>query len=106
MVLSPEGDKHFRLMVLGRKRLPQPERHERIWGFVDKLAKSGGEIEVEFREQHYATKTRGERILPAVRPASPPEAGLSEAAEAHYPKSLQREFHGRRFAATDPRLFD
>src|SRR5437867_4449460 len=56
-------------MVLGRNRLPKPERHERIWGFVDKLAKSGGEIEGDFREQHYATKTRGERRLPAVRPA-------------------------------------
>ncbi len=157
MILKPKGGKRFRLTVLGRKRLSDQDRHERIWGFVDKLVKSGRDIGTDFGEQHYATRTRGERTLPAVRPvgegvyallqrersleltyelelpdrpgeveqelnvprqagyilsirnpqkAPPPQAGLSEAAEAHYPRSLQREFHGRRFAATDPHLLD
>jgi hypothetical protein len=157
MVLKPEGGAPFRLAVLGRKRLPDPDRHERIWGFMDRVVKSGRDIESELKEQHYRTKTRGERTLPAARPAgegvyallqrgrdlhltyelelperpgevqqelnipkqgafvlsiknpeaaSPPGAGLPEREEAHYPKSLQKEFRGRRFAVEDPHLLD
>ena len=43
--------------------------HERIWGFIDQVAKSGAEIGATLEEQHYATKTRGPRTLPAARPA-------------------------------------
>lgn len=69
MVLKPQGAAPSRLAVLGRKRVPEAERHERIWGFIDKVAKSGSAIEAEFKEHHYDTKTRGERTVPAVRPA-------------------------------------
>jgi len=157
MVLKPEGGTPFRVAVLGRKRLPDPDRHERIWGFIDRLAKRGEEIEADLKEQHYETKTRGERTLPAARPAgegvyalirrgrnlyltyelelperpgevqqelnierqgayilsirnpdklAPSGAGLPKRDEAHYPKTLKREFRGRRFAAEDPRLLD
>jgi hypothetical protein len=157
VVLKPQGGAPFRLAVLGRKRLPETDRHERIWGFIDKVAKSGGEIEAEFKEHHYGTKTRGERTVPAARPAgegvyallqrgrnlhltyelelpkrpgevqeefniapqaayvvsianpekpAPPGAGLPEREEVHYPKPLQREFRGRRFATADPHLLD
>jgi hypothetical protein len=157
MVLKPERQNLVRLAVLGRKRLPQAEEHERIWGFVDAVAKSGASIATEFGEHRYPTKTRGERTVPAVRPAgegvyallqrgrnlhltyelelperpgevqqefniakqgayilsianpekpAPPGAGLPEREEAHYPKSLQREFQGRRFVNADPRLLD
>ena len=156
MVLKPEGGP-FRVAVLGRKRLPDPDRHERIWGFIDRVVKRGAEIEADLKEQHYTTKTRGERTLPAARPAgegvyalvrrgrslyltyelelperpgevqeelniepqggyilairnpekaAPPQAGLPERDEAHYPKSLQREFRGRRFAGEDAHLLD
>ena len=157
MVLKPEGGRPFRMAVLGRKRLPDADRHERIWGFIDRIAKHGPEIEADLKEHHYTTKTRGERALPAARPAgegvyallrrgrnlhltyelelpeqpgkvqeelniakqgayilsirnpetpSPPGVGLPERDEAHYPKPLQREFRGRRFATEDPRLLD
>lgn len=157
MVLKPRGGAPFRLAVLGRKRLPDADRHERIWGFIDMVTKSGSAIEAEFKEHHYGTKTRGERTVPAVRPAgegvyalvqrgrnlhltyelelpehpgevqeefnieplsayivsianpekpAPPGAGLSAKEAAHYPKSLQREFAGRRFATADPHLLD
>src|SRR5437016_13830969 len=66
MVLKPQGGAPFRLAVLGRKRLPEEDRHERIWGFIDKIAKSGSAIEAEFKEYHYDTKTRGERTVSAV----------------------------------------
>lgn len=69
MVLRPEGGERYRMAVLGRKRLPDTDRHERIWGFVDRVVKSGRELKPELEEQHYPTKTRGERTLPAARPA-------------------------------------
>lgn len=156
MVLKPEGGP-FRIAVLGRKRLPDADRHERLWGFIDRVVNGGSEVEAELKEQHYTTKTRGERTLPAARPAgegvyalirrgrnlyltyelelperpgevqqelnierqgayilairnpekpSPPQAGLPDRDEAHYPKSRQREFRGRRFAGEDPHLLD
>jgi hypothetical protein len=37
---------------------------------------------------------------------APPGAGLPERQEADYPKSLEKEFGGRRFATEDPRLLD
>src|SRR3546814_2416468 len=37
---------------------------------------------------------------------SPKNAGLEEEDEADYPKSLQKEFRGRRFATEDPKLLD
>ena len=36
----------------------------------------------------------------------PPDVGLREQDEADYPKRLQREFRGRRFATADARLLD
>jgi hypothetical protein len=68
MVLKPQGGR-FRLINIGRKRLPDIEGHERNWGFVDMIADSGGDIEEGLRRAAYDTKTRGERVLPAARPA-------------------------------------
>lgn len=157
MVLKPDGEKLIRLAVIGRKRLPQAKEHERVWGFIDRIGRAGKELEAEFKEHHYETKTRGERDIPAARPAGegvyalvqrgrnlhltyelelperagevqeelniprqgayilsianpqrspPPGAGLPEREEVHYPKALQREFQGRRFATADPGLLD
>lgn len=69
MVMKPEGAKRFRMMVVGRKHLPDLGEHERTWGFVDKIARSTDEIEEELGRAVYGTKTRGERIRPAARPA-------------------------------------
>ncbi len=69
MVLRPRGGRKLRLLVVGRKRLPDVKEHERHWGFVDMVAQSGKEIEQELREDRYETASRGERRLPAVRPA-------------------------------------
>ncbi len=68
LVLKPQGGA-FRLINIGRKRLPDIEGHERNWGFVELVAKSGKEVEAGLRRETYATKTRGERVLPAARPA-------------------------------------
>jgi hypothetical protein len=60
--------------------------HERIWGLIDQVAKSGGEIEAEFKEHHYDTKTRGERTVPSMRPAG-------EGAYALLQRGRARRFH-------------
>src|ERR671918_222111 len=157
LVLKPHGGR-FRLINVGRKRLPEVDGHERNWGFVDMVAGSGQQIERALRQETYNTKTRGERVLPAARPAGegvyallridgrmqlawalelpekpgpvqkafniPPEASLaisirnpekggaprsaqlSEEKKADYPKKLEEEFRGRKFATEDPRLLD
>lgn len=69
MMLSPMGKKVYRLMDVGRKQLPDPEQHERNWGFVTKVGHKPEEVEDALDPEKYQTKTRGERILPAARPA-------------------------------------
>jgi hypothetical protein len=68
IVLRPEGRAKFRLLVVGRKRLPDVGEHERNWGFVALVTNSADAIERELREETYATKTRGEQRQPAARP--------------------------------------
>ncbi|OLB97967.1 MAG: hypothetical protein AUH30_09250 [Candidatus Rokubacteria bacterium 13_1_40CM_68_15] len=71
MVLSPRGNKSYRLIIIGEKRLPAVTREgDRIsWGFVDVVASRAEELEDELDPETYTTKTRGERQRPAARPA-------------------------------------
>lgn len=69
MVLRPHGGEHVRLLIVGRKRLPDTERHERHWGFVEAIADQAKDLETELREKSYDTATRGKRRQPAARPA-------------------------------------
>ncbi|MBB2971407.1 hypothetical protein [Mesorhizobium sp. RMAD-H1] len=69
LVLRPRGGERVRQMVVGQKRLPAAERHERYWGFVEAVARSARDIEKNLRGEVYETKTRGERTEPAARPA-------------------------------------
>lgn len=157
MVLRPHGGDKVRLLIVGRKRLPVAERHERHWGFVEAIADSAKDLEEGLRAGSYRTKTRGKRTQGAARPAgegvyavsleegqmhlsyalelperpgevqkafriapeasyalsiknpekgAPANAGLSDEDEADYPRKLQDEFRGRRFAREDVRLLD
>lgn len=69
IALHPEGQRLYRLIAIGGKRVPEIERHERSWGFVDMVTKKPQEIEQTLQETQYETKTRGERTVPAARPA-------------------------------------
>lgn len=69
MVLRPEGRRLWRLVVLGRKRLPDVDAHVRHWGFVDKVAHTPDAVREAFGPLSYHTKTRGERHVAAARPA-------------------------------------
>jgi hypothetical protein len=70
MILSPHRKQRYRLIVIGRKRLPEVgEQHERNWGFVQKVGRRAEEVEDELKALRYSTKTRGERHLSPARPA-------------------------------------
>jgi hypothetical protein len=160
IVLHPRGEKKYRLIIIGRKKLPEPGESGRAkyWGFVERVVSDPNLLEQEqLKEHRYQTATRGERTQPAARPAgegvyaivdhdshahlayvlevpkhpgpvqdamniepeasyiitvknpempAPPGAGLSGPQEAHYPKSLEREFAGKRFVPPHPELLD
>lgn len=69
MVMRPDGNHPLRLCIIGRKRLPDVDEHERNWVFVDMVSDRPREIEQALRERSYETETRGERRQPAVRAA-------------------------------------
>lgn len=72
MVLHPCGQRKYRLIILGRKKLPElaESGREKYWGFVDRVVSDPKRLEQEqLKEQHYETATRGERTQPAARPA-------------------------------------
>lgn len=69
LILQPAGGQRTRRLVLGRKRLPDPDEHQRHWGFVDEVADRPEPVLDDLQRETYETKTRGERILPEARPA-------------------------------------
>ncbi|KAJ9476772.1 hypothetical protein PHBOTO_000442 [Pseudozyma hubeiensis] len=89
---KPPNPTAYRLVSLGKKRMPSPEaalkagqepggiggRHsEAIWATVAAIGadlKAAGE---GMGEEHYSTKTRGERVKPAARPAGRGHYALS-----------------------------
>lgn len=67
-VLSSKGDKHYRLIIIGREHLPSISKKEKFWGFVVKSSKNKKQIVEELQSHVYETKTRGTRQEPAARP--------------------------------------
>jgi hypothetical protein len=71
MILSPHGKPTYRLIIIGEKRLPAVSGggDRKSWGFVEKVATRAEEVEDELDPETYRTETRGERQVPAARPA-------------------------------------
>lgn len=70
MILKPNGSRTWRMLAIGQKHLPNVSQHgQQTWGFVDSVTDDPNELEESLREEHYQTKTRGERTIPAARPA-------------------------------------
>jgi hypothetical protein len=71
VVLHPQTKRKYRLIIIGEKRLPGLTRDadRKSWGFIERVATRAELIEDELDPGAYATKTRGERRLPAARPA-------------------------------------
>jgi hypothetical protein len=93
VVLAPDGGDRFRLLTVGRKRLPgaSPRSRERNWGWVMRVAGSPAELELELRGYEYDTKTRGHRVQPAARPAGAGRYAIARhGAHAHLAYALSR----------------
>jgi hypothetical protein len=69
VIMQPQGMGKTRRLVIGGKRLPRAEEHERLWGFVDAVGARPEEIRDQLKAEQYETKTRGKREVPEARPA-------------------------------------
>jgi hypothetical protein len=69
LVLAPDGTRRYRRLVIGRKRLPDIEGHERGWALVTDAGEQPEEVGADLGRQEYETRTRGRRVLPEARPA-------------------------------------
>uniref|UniRef100_A0A1D1YGL8 Uncharacterized protein n=1 Tax=Anthurium amnicola TaxID=1678845 RepID=A0A1D1YGL8_9ARAE len=56
-----------RIIGIGKKKLPEIEKHTKSWAFVDKAFTDMNEIKNFVSGKKYQTKTRGERTLSACR---------------------------------------
>ena len=69
MALEPDSGHPVRLMVIGAKHAPGVDNHETTWAFVDRVSDTPSGLEATLQVATYETRTRGERALPAARPA-------------------------------------
>jgi hypothetical protein len=70
VVMHPWHGRHLRLLVVGRKRLPEIEEHERLWAFVDAVVDRPEQLHEALQARTYGTRTRGRREQPPARPAA------------------------------------
>ena len=70
LVLCPERRARYRVIAIGRKRLPDGKTHDRFWGYVDLVLDSPTDLRAALGAQTYKTKTLGLRHLPAARRAA------------------------------------
>jgi hypothetical protein len=64
ILLKPWGTRIYRLIIIGRKKLPAPEEHDRFWAFVWRVFKDRVALSEELGYEEYETKTRGVRKIP------------------------------------------
>ncbi|CAN6289234.1 unnamed protein product [Urochloa humidicola] len=58
----------LRLVVMGKKSLPDPAKHGRpYWGYVELVTTKVQDIKDALKEEEYSTATRGQRRRPAAR---------------------------------------
>jgi hypothetical protein len=67
-ILDPDELDWDRMVVVGRKRLPDAERHERAWALVAEVEASPERVRGDLGPRVYRTKTRGVRVRPTARP--------------------------------------
>lgn len=71
VVLHPwRGRRRLRLMVVGRKRLPEIDEHDRFWAFVDEVVDRPEQLRDALDPRAYPTRTRGERHQGPARPVA------------------------------------
>jgi hypothetical protein len=85
IVLKPWRAGLYRLIIIGRKKLPAPEEHNRFWAFVWRMFKHRAELSEERGEQTYETKTRQPQG-PAGAPGRGGHLRDCEARQPHAPR--------------------
>src|SRR5258705_2588212 len=70
IVLKPWRTVLYRVLIVGRKKLPDPEQHHRFWAFVWRVFRDRDALNGALGEREYVTKTRGVRKVPPARPAA------------------------------------
>lgn len=70
VVLHPWRGRRVRLLVVGRKHLPEIAEHDRFWAFVDKVVDRPEQLHEALEPRTYRTRTRGEREQQPARPAA------------------------------------
>ena len=79
LVMHPRRRRTFRLMIVGEKYLPAVGSGDRrAWAFVEKVGLRPEEVEDELDPHDDLTQTRGERHVPAARPAGEGVYALSK----------------------------
>ncbi len=70
LVLKPRERDLYRLLTVGKKRLPDPQAEgENFWGYVASVSDDAGALADLLGPQIYMTDTLGERTRAGVRPA-------------------------------------
>jgi hypothetical protein len=64
----PRGAHRYRLLRIGRKRLPDVGTRERVWAYVEEAGADPGVVRRRLLPEVYETATRGTRRQPAARP--------------------------------------
>jgi len=68
LVLHPKGEKRYRLLLLGKKKLPDIKKHEKYWATVDIVTADSTELLDALKAHTYRTKTHGKRVQPEASP--------------------------------------
>src|SRR5437764_9115934 len=63
LVLQPQNQNKYQLLIVGKKQLPPTEKNN-YFLFLEAIKNNKEELLSALNEKHYSTKTRGERILP------------------------------------------
>jgi hypothetical protein len=91
VVLDPDARGRDRLLIVGRKRLPDPSRHERAWAIVAKVTEHPDELAEDLRPREYETRTRGRRRQQEARPVGEGRYVLADHdGHAHLAYGLER----------------
>src|SRR4051812_30593955 len=65
LILKPDGDRRYRRLIVGRKRLPDPGSHEREWAFVVEVTDDPAELREEMEEEPRARPAGAARYVVA-----------------------------------------
>ena len=82
VILVPEGAQVARRLRVGRKRLPDGQRRERFWAYVERTGALPGDVVDDLAATEYWTKTRGLRHQPGPRMAGEGTYALARHARA------------------------